>query len=85
VRGIGEDPEGLEIWNEPNLADRAHPGYRLEQIERVHRLHRHGQADAGAQASAQPVPGGRLGPHGPVVSAPQEADEADAPILDRRQ
>ena len=50
-------------------------GYRIELIEPVHRLHRHRQSDPAREAPVQALVGGGFRAHGPVVPAPEEADE----------
>ena len=40
MRRVGQHAERVEIGDEPDLADRAHPLDRLQLVEPVHRLHR---------------------------------------------
>jgi hypothetical protein len=81
-RYVGQDAEGLEVGDEPDLADRPHPFDRLELVERVHRLHPDGEPDPGAQPALEPVPRRGLGADRAVVAAPEEPDEAEACLLD---
>ena len=81
VRRVRQHAEGVEIGDEPDLADRAHPGDRLELVERVHRLHRDGEPDARVQPSLETVPGRRLRADRAVVPAPEEADEAETRLV----
>jgi hypothetical protein len=84
VRRIGQHAERVEIGHQPNLPDRAHVADRLELIQRIHRLHRDGQPDAGGQPSLETVARRCLGPDRSVVAAPQKANQADIVLLRSR-
>src|SRR5581483_10380323 len=81
VGRVGQDAEGLQVGDEPDLADRAHPLDRLQLVEAVHRLHRDRQPDAARKPALEPVARGGLRSDGAVVAAPEEADEAEARLV----
>src|SRR5205814_8873893 len=58
---------------------------RLQLVERVHRLHRDGQADAALDTPFESVQRARLGAHRAVVPAPEEADEAETRLVRDRK
>src|SRR6266576_2612614 len=81
LRGVGQNPEGSEVRDEPDLPDRAQPLYGLELIKSVHRLHRHRQPDAALETSLQTVPARRLRPHRALVSAPEETNHPETCLV----
>ena len=84
VGRVGQDAERVEVGHEPELAHRPQRGDGLQLVECADRLHGHREPDAGAQPSLEAVAPGRLGPHGAVVPAPQEAEEAQAGLIELR-
>ena len=84
VGRVGQDAERVEVGHEPDLAHRPERGDGLQLVERAYGLHGHREPDAGAQPSLQAVAPGRLGPHGAVVPAPQEAEEAQTGLVELR-
>ena len=72
---VGEHAEGIEVRDEPDLADGPHPRDRLQLVEPAHRLHRDREPDPRLEPSFQAVPAGRLRAHRAVVAAPEEPDE----------
>src|SRR5512132_1225355 len=81
LRGVGQNSEGGEVWDEPDLPDRAQPFDRLELIESVHRLHRDRQPDAALETSLQTVPARGLRPHRAVVPAPEETNQPETCLV----
>jgi hypothetical protein len=77
-RRVRQHPEGSEVWDEPNLADGPQAVHRLELIEPVHGLHRDGKSDPALEPTFQAVAARCLRPHGAVVAAPEETDQAQA-------
>ena len=68
MRGAyGSTRNVVDVGHEADLADRPHPVDGLELVERVHRLHRDGQADAARDATLEPVPAARLRAHVPSL------------------
>jgi hypothetical protein len=78
---VGQHAERLQVGHEPDLAHRAHSRNGLQLVEPTHRLHRDRQPDAGLEARLEPVATGSLRAHGPVVAAPEEADEAKTRLV----
>ena len=81
VRRVRQHAEGLRVGDEPDLADGPHSLDRLQLVERVHRLHRDGKADAALDTPFESVQRARLGAHRAVVPAPEEADEAETRLV----
>jgi hypothetical protein len=74
-RRVRQHRERRRVGHEPDLAHRAHALDRLQLVERVHRLHRHGQPDAGPHPLGQVLHGDDLAPHHPAVVAVEEPHE----------
>ena len=77
ARGVGERDERAGVGHDPDLADRPHPGYRLQLVEHGHGHHRHGVPDAAGHALPQPPGAGRLAADDPAMVGVEEADQAD--------
>ena len=50
ARRVGERDERAGVGQDPDLANRPHPGYRLQLVEHGHGHHRHGVPDAAGHA-----------------------------------
>jgi hypothetical protein len=75
---VGEHDEGRRIGHQPHLAHRSQALHAHQLVERVHRGHADGEADAGLQPALQAVQPARLRADRAVVPAVEEAHEAKA-------
>jgi hypothetical protein len=76
-RRVGERDKRIRVRHDPDLADRAHPGHRLQLVQHGHRHHRHRVADAAGHPFLQPRGARGFSADDPAVVGVQEADQAN--------
>ena len=77
ARSVGKSDERFRVRHDPDLADRPHPGYRLQLVQHGHSHHRHRVPDAAGHPLAQPRGAGGLPADDPAVVGVEEADQAN--------
>ena len=84
ARRVRDHGERRRVGHQSDLADRAHSVDGLELVERVHRLHRDGEPDAGASSAAARCSTDTTLPRiDPAVVAVQEAHQPHVRIAAR--